>query len=173
MSETQPLDPPACTAWQHLVELFFAQHARHQTVIRSLGLNPPHAMALMQLDPDGPAPMRSLAGMLHCDASHVTGLVDRLEELGYVERRSDPADRRVKTLVLTPAGEEARAVTRAGLFEPPAQLLALSEADQTQLRDIIERAVRDSTSPDSAGPPDPPSATFTWRSDPLRGVRAT
>ncbi len=141
MSGEQPMDEPVRPAWRHLVELFMAQRARHHEVLRSLGLNPPHALALMQLDPEGPAPMRALAGILHCDASHVTGLVDRLEELGFVERHADPADRRVKTLVLTPSGERARAVARAEMYEPPGQLLALSAADQRALDDIVRRAV--------------------------------
>ena len=33
-------------------------------------------------------------------------LVDELEELGYVERRPDPTDRRAKLIVLTPRGHE-------------------------------------------------------------------
>lgn len=167
MSEHGPDDAPAAGAWWRLVELFFAQHHKHQQVVRSLGLNPPHAMALMQLDPAHPAPMRALAGILSCDASHVTGLVDRLEELGYVERRNDPTDRRVKTLVLTSQGERARQVARAGLYEPPPELLALSDSDQRLLRDIVARAT--GTEGDVAEP----AAPMTWRSDPLAGVRTT
>jgi DNA-binding MarR family transcriptional regulator len=33
-------------------------------------------------------------------------LVDELEELGYVERRPDPTDRRAKLIMLTPRGHE-------------------------------------------------------------------
>lgn len=33
-------------------------------------------------------------------------LVDELEELGYVERKPDPTDRRAKLIVLTPRGEQ-------------------------------------------------------------------
>lgn len=160
MSEHGAADAPAVTAaWRQLVELFFAQHATHHQAVRSLGLNPPHALALMQLDPDHPAPMRSLAGILSCDASHVTGLADRLEELGYVERRTDPADRRVKTLVLTPAGEHARQVARAGLYEPPAELLKLSDEDQRQLRDIVARAVHESAAPQTGSAADTRTST--------------
>jgi DNA-binding MarR family transcriptional regulator len=41
-------------------------------------------------------PMRSLAARLDYDASNLSVLIDRLERRGAVERRPDPADRRVK-----------------------------------------------------------------------------
>ena len=41
--------------------------------------------------------MSALAGLLMCDNSNVTGIVDRLEALGLVERRPAEHDRRVKS----------------------------------------------------------------------------
>jgi len=64
------------------------------------------AMALRELDE--PVPMRELASRLCCDASNVTGIIDRLEARGLVERRMAPDDRRVKRLVLTEAGHRLR-----------------------------------------------------------------
>jgi DNA-binding MarR family transcriptional regulator len=46
--------------------------------------------------------MVSLARSLHCHDSNVTGLVDRLEQRGLIERQSNPNDRRVKLIALTP-----------------------------------------------------------------------
>ena len=40
-------------------------------------------------------------------------LVDELEELGYVERRPDPTDRRAKLIVLTARGHDCIAAGRA------------------------------------------------------------
>ena len=53
--------------------------------------------------------MSRLADTLSCDASNVTGLVDRLESRGLVRRQSSLQDRRVKVLQLTPAGARLRA----------------------------------------------------------------
>ena len=69
--------------------------------------------------------MKAMADALVCDASMVTWLTDRLEEHGLVERRSDPTDRRVKTIALTAAGVETRERLAAALFEPPPDLLEL------------------------------------------------
>ena len=49
-------------------------------------------------------PMRNLAIHLHRDASNLTGIADRLESQGLVQRQVDPADRRIKRLVLTEQG---------------------------------------------------------------------
>ena len=52
--------------------------------------------------------MSRLADTLSCDASNVTGLVDRLESRGLVRRQPSAEDRRVKVLQLTPAGSRLR-----------------------------------------------------------------
>jgi DNA-binding MarR family transcriptional regulator len=57
-----------------------------------------------------------------------------------VERRTVGADRRVKTLALTPAGVELRARVLDLMSEPPAAIAALSAKDQRTLRDILRRA---------------------------------
>jgi DNA-binding MarR family transcriptional regulator len=46
-----------------------------------------------------------IAQILHCDASNVTGIIDRLTSLNLVTRKEDPQDRRVKTVELTEQGE--------------------------------------------------------------------
>ena len=67
-------------------------------------LSPQQAKAFHELR--RPLSMGELADRLFCDASNVTGIVDRLEARGLVERQADPDDRRVRRLVLTDAGRE-------------------------------------------------------------------
>ena len=61
--------------------------------------------------------MSRLAGTLSCDASNVTGLIDRLESRGLVERRASATDRRVKALQLTSAGKKVRAALLGQMAE--------------------------------------------------------
>jgi DNA-binding MarR family transcriptional regulator len=93
------------------------------------------------LDPEEPLPMSALADRLFCDASNVTGIVDRLESRGLVERGSAEGDRRVKALTLTNDGVALREQVLAVMNEPPDAIASLSAADQRALRDILARAV--------------------------------
>jgi len=133
------------TAAHEAQKLFFeigmVQRAKAGTALNSLGLSFAQAHALRMLDPDEPMPMSALAERLFCDASNVTGIVDRLEARGLVERRAYEGDRRVKALTLTQAGAEVRDRALAVMSEPPAAIAALPAADQRALRDILRRAV--------------------------------
>jgi DNA-binding MarR family transcriptional regulator len=53
---------------------------------------------------DAPLAMKELGQRMHCDPSFVTSIADMLEKRGLAVREPDPADRRVKRLVLTSAG---------------------------------------------------------------------
>ena len=65
-----------------------------------------HLHVLMILDADGPLPMRGLAESLDVSQASATGIVDRMEQRGLVERQRDPDDRRVIRVVLDPAGRQ-------------------------------------------------------------------
>jgi DNA-binding MarR family transcriptional regulator len=135
---------PATTVAREAQQLFFrigmVQRAKVGEELAELGLTFVQAHAIRLLDPDRPLPMSALADLLFCDASNVTGIADRLESRGLVERRSVGDDRRVKTLALTPAGVELRARVADVMSEPPAAIAALSADDQRTLRDILRRA---------------------------------
>ena len=95
--------------------------------------------ALKTLHERGAIPMSELAGSLRCDTSNVTGIVDRLEQRGLVERRNDASDRRVRLLELTERGAELGREVGRRMRRPPAELTRLSVADQRALRDILRR----------------------------------
>jgi DNA-binding MarR family transcriptional regulator len=98
-------------------------------------------LALRSLRPDAPAPMGELAELLRCDSSNVTGIVDRLEERGLVERRGAPHDRRLKMVAVTERGARVRRLLTERLDEPPPELAALTLEDQILLRDVLRRAL--------------------------------
>jgi MarR family transcriptional regulator, organic hydroperoxide resistance regulator len=127
-------------AWRLLVELVFANKARFMATMAEFELTPVQGHVLRLLEPEQPLPMNDLAGALHCDASNVTGLVDRLEQRGLVERRPRARDRRVKELLLTAAGVALRARVLERMWEPPEAIGGLSAHDQRALRDILLRA---------------------------------
>jgi MarR family transcriptional regulator, organic hydroperoxide resistance regulator len=135
-----PVSTVAREAQQLFFEIGMVQRVRIGHALADLGLTFAQAHALRLLDPEQPLPMSVLAHQLVCDASNVTGIADRLESRGLIERRAAGADRRVKVLALTPAGVEVRERVRELMSEPPDAIAALSEEDQLALRDILLRA---------------------------------
>ena len=123
------------------MELWQDQRPRWPEAAAAVGLRPGQAQLLRLLDPADPVPMRRLACAMRCDPSNVTGLADRLEERGLVERRADPEDRRVKGLALTSEGARVRDELVARLMEPPLEISSLPAADQRALRDALRAAL--------------------------------
>lgn len=79
------------------------------------GLTRMQLFVLYLLERQGEAAMGQVAGSLHCDASNVTGIVDRLVAGGLVSRQELASDRRTKTLQLTAKGKKAIAALKAEL----------------------------------------------------------
>jgi DNA-binding MarR family transcriptional regulator len=141
---TRRRSSPASEAWALMHELFHASRRRFLAVASEFELSPPQVRALGVLDPDRPVPMSELAEALHCDNSNVTGIVDRLEDRGLVERRSATHDRRVKMLAVTERGAEIRERLAERLEQAPEPLARLAPEDQRALRDIMRRALEQS-----------------------------
>lgn len=131
----------ASEAWVLMAELVLSQRARTMCVCSEFDLAPGQLHALKWLDPDSPKPMRELATALACDNSNVTGIIDRLEDRGLVERRAAPHDRRVKMLVVTAKGQELRRQIKERMEEAPEPLLRLEPEEQRALRDLLRKAL--------------------------------
>ncbi|KMS87775.1 MULTISPECIES: MarR family winged helix-turn-helix transcriptional regulator [Streptomyces] len=93
-------------------------------------------LSLLSLEP---LPMRKLAQKLKCEPSNVTGIVDRLESRGLVERRPDPADRRVKVAAATEEGRRVARDLRESLHFAREPLAALTDDQRRSLRDLLRR----------------------------------
>ncbi|GAA3058945.1 MarR family transcriptional regulator [Streptomyces roseofulvus] len=86
-----------------------------------------------------PTPMRKIAEKLKCEPSNVTGIIDRLESRGLVERRPDPADRRVKLAAPTDEGRDTARRLRESLHFAREPLGELTVVERTLLRDLLRR----------------------------------
>ena len=128
-----------CEAWQLLVKFFFTERADLPTLASEFELSPAQCHVLHLIEPDRLIPMGRLAEALACDASNVTGLVDRLESRGLVRRQPSPEDRRVKALELTPAGARLRWKVLERMAKPPDSLGRLSADEQRALVKILKR----------------------------------
>ena len=86
---------------------------------------------------DAPLAMKDLGRRMHCDPSFITGIADTLEKRGLAARESDPGDRRVKRLVLTPAGAEVKRRLEDELLARMPWRRVLSREERTSLLALI------------------------------------
>jgi DNA-binding MarR family transcriptional regulator len=77
------------TSWNPL-EFLGAFKSMHKGSLSLVHLN-----VLVELATQGPMPMGRLAEALEVSVASTTGIVDRMEKRGFVERRHDDEDRRV------------------------------------------------------------------------------
>ena len=128
----------ACRAWQLLMRFFFAHRAHLLASGGEFDLSPVQCQVLHLIEPGKPLPMSRLADTLSCDASNVTGLVDRLESRGLVQRQPSARDRRVKVLQLTPTGSRLRTHLLKRMAGRSLPLSRLSLDQQRTLVKILE-----------------------------------
>ena len=113
------------------------QRATHHTMqalsasLSDLKLSAAEINALANLGQGGTLSVRQLSERTGTRASTLTGLLDRLENRGYVSRELDPADRRSFQLPLTEAGQATAARVLAAIADLERE--ALSRLDATQL----------------------------------------
>jgi len=130
---------------QAVAGLWFEMQSRLQAHFAALAaehsLSAIQAKVLIQLDQDGAVTMRALADRLQYDPSNLTSVIDRLVELGAVQRRPDPRDRRVKGIALTGKGLELRTAFWQRLINEAGPLGGLGAEDLRQLRSLLRLAL--------------------------------
>ena len=93
-----------------------------------------HLNLLMLLRARGPLTMTHLAELLDVSVASATGIVDRMEKKGVVERRRSEEDRRVVEVVVTERGEKVFSAMQSERQIRLTQLLAeIKDADLSAL----------------------------------------
>ena len=119
-----------------------------------LGVSMSQLHVMHMLEGHGELPMSRLAEMLDVSLSAATGLIDRVEERGFVERIRVPSDRRIVLVRITPAGRQMIddvEVLRAEIIErvldrlDDAQLAGVAAA-MTDLRGALASTLTDHAS---------------------------
>ena len=83
--------------------------------------------------------MKDLGHRLHCDPSFVTMIADALEQRGLAKREANPADRRIKNLVLTPRGQEVKATIEQEMVGEMPWTRALDADERAQFLVLIRK----------------------------------
>ena len=131
-ADLPPADLPAA-AWR-LMRQFVEANKHSQMLKEQLGLGAGSGrIKVLFLLREQPMTLAQLADAHGVDRPYATIIVDKLEQLGFVERKPHPSDRRSKVVSLTPAGQDAAALGDCILGEPPAALLALNTRQLAEL----------------------------------------
>ena len=103
----------------------------------------PQLLCLQTLHEDGPLTTSALAKLIHLSNSTVVGILDRVEQKGWVQRERSTGDRRVVLVDLTQQGEEFLAKAPGLLQDRLAQgLRSLPEKEQLEIAQALEKIVK-------------------------------
>lgn len=85
----------------------------------------------------------ALAEAIGADKTRIIGTLDELQQSGYIERRPDPDDRRVRLLEITPAGRAIKNAVQSDIQRAEERWLAELTAEERRvfLR-VLERLTR-------------------------------
>jgi DNA-binding MarR family transcriptional regulator len=100
----QPADPTAGIIADFRSMMSQMKCASSERLLR-LGVSMAQLHIMFTLQRSGEMTMSHLADVLNVSFSNATGLIDRLEERGYIERYRVPNDRRIVLVRVTPAGD--------------------------------------------------------------------
>ena len=92
-------------AWIHLLRIHHQVQRRESAQLAEYNLTLPQFDVLAQLAREEGITQQTLADRLLVTKGNVCGLMERMVEQGWIERRADPDDRRAYMLYLTPQGE--------------------------------------------------------------------
>ncbi|MDX3893333.1 MarR family winged helix-turn-helix transcriptional regulator [Pusillimonas sp.] len=104
----------------------------------AFGITPVQFAALQSVLATPDMDQRTLAGAIGQDASTTTGVIDRLEARGLMQRRPSPTDRRARCLSVTDEGRKLlQAVTPAVLRAQDLLLEPLPEHERAEFMRLI------------------------------------
>jgi DNA-binding MarR family transcriptional regulator len=132
---------------------------RHRRIVRRrLNVGEEELAALLYLAHHGSVPQRRLPEITTLSRSGAGAMIQRLEQDGLVERRSDPADRRLRFIELSALGRERLRTAYHEPDEAVRRLLSGREPEELELltgfMDALARTAYERL-PEEAPPPDP------------------
>jgi DNA-binding MarR family transcriptional regulator len=110
--------------------------------IAAAGLNPPLFRVLNLVDAAEGQSQQAIGAAIEVPPSRMVALVDELEQRGFVERRPDPADRRVRALFLTAKGRRCLTKGREIAKDHEDELTrGMAAADRERLIALLQQIV--------------------------------
>lgn len=138
--EPPAADTPPRSVGFLISQLGFFSSKRFMEALEPVGIDPREFLLMRFVAAADGRPQHELAERLAIPPSRMVALVDRLEEAGFIERRPDPEDRRVRGLYLTRKGRGV--LERAGkvAIDYETRLCAgINREEREQLIDLLQK----------------------------------
>jgi DNA-binding MarR family transcriptional regulator len=127
-----------CSTAHLLKRLGMELKEAYREAFETAGASPFHYSVLAVLEESARETQATIADSLGYDRSWLVGLLDELEELGLIERKRDPVDRRRHLVTLQPAGKTKLAELRAISKQVEDAFLApLEPAQRASLHELL------------------------------------
>jgi DNA-binding MarR family transcriptional regulator len=121
-------------------QLGFFSSRRFTEALEPLGISPRDFLLMRFVAAADGQSQQTLAEQLAVPASRMVALVDHLEDMGLVERRPDPEDRRVRRLFITRKGRSVLEKAGKIAIDYETQLCAgINRKEREQLIDLLQR----------------------------------
>jgi DNA-binding MarR family transcriptional regulator len=146
MTFTDPAAPPADTAQQELISALVRASFATTAVLSRVAAE--HDLSLTQLRVlailrDRRVRMSELADYLGLDKSTISGLVDRAEKRGLLQRAPSPADGRATDVFLTPEGMQLADLGEGKIARSLSPMTGkLTRAETLRLTALLEHVLK-------------------------------
>lgn len=128
--------------WQLLRIAVTTKHGL-MDIAEKYGLTVMQLYTLCLLDADSSIPMNSLSDMIKCDASNITGIVDRLFSQNFIKREENPKDRREKMITLTQKGATlCMQISQDISLHETIHTGTLSQKEKTLLQTLLTKIIK-------------------------------
>jgi len=135
---------PDCTIFL-LAKAYQKAHGRFKDVLKPYGLTNLQHLVLEGLWYDAGQTAAELGKLLVMDKATLSGVLDRMAEADWIEKRPDPDDRRVVRLFTTPKADGQKAELIALRQKANEELLARFSLEEQVL---LKRLLRDLMTPE-------------------------
>jgi DNA-binding MarR family transcriptional regulator len=117
--------------------------AAEEPVLRTHGLTMWGYVVLLALDRSSMRTQAALAAAIGADKTRIIRTLDDLQDDGYIERRPDPDDRRVRLLAITEAGRRVKDAAQNEIQRGEERWLGeLTAEERRMFLRVLERLTR-------------------------------
>jgi DNA-binding MarR family transcriptional regulator len=126
-----------------LAPLLREMAAAEEPVLRTHGLTMWGYVVLLALDRSSMRTQAALAAAIGADKTRIIRTLDELQDDGYIERRPDPDDRRVRLLAITEAGRRVKDAAQNEIQRGEERWLGeLTAEERRMFLRVLERLTR-------------------------------